>query len=123
MRLQLAGLSLAVTISSAAGQKNDPAGLNGLELLAGCKNHLEQMSPSTPMEIVYTSGICAGKVSILARTGTMAPPNMRFCPPDTGTVTQAVRVVVKYLNDHPERLHEPFDNLALDGLRGAWPCK
>lgn len=92
-------------------------------LLAGCKQHLEQTTQATPVDVVYASGICLGMISVLSRTGRMLPPNMRFCAPTTGTVTQAVRVVVKYLDDHPERLHDHFDILAVEGLRNAWPCK
>jgi len=30
---------------------------------------------------------------------------MFFCPPKNITLGQAARIVVKYLNDHPEQLH------------------
>ncbi|WP_371498077.1 Rap1a/Tai family immunity protein [Bradyrhizobium sp.] len=92
-------------------------------LLPGCINHLEELSPTVSTDVVYASGVCLGMISILAAVGTVLPADRRYCPPPTGTVTQAVRVVVKYLNDHPERLHERFQILAVDGLRAAWPCK
>jgi hypothetical protein len=39
------------------------------------------------------------------------------------TVAQAVRVVVSYIEARPARMHEPFNDLALEALREAWPCK
>jgi Rap1a immunity proteins len=34
---------------------------------------------------------------------------------------QLVRVVVRYLEARPQRLHEPFAEFALDALFDAWP--
>ena len=46
------------------------------------------------------------------------------CPPK-GSVTngQMIRVVVKYIDDRPERQQEYFKVLALEAFRAAWPCK
>jgi len=44
-------------------------------------------------------------------------------PEETGITTgQAVRVIVKYLKDHPEHLHLPAAVLTLDALQHAFPC-
>jgi hypothetical protein len=45
------------------------------------------------------------------------------CVPRTVTNNQAVRVVVKYIDDRPARLHENFKALAEEALMAAWPCK
>ena len=45
------------------------------------------------------------------------------CKPARTTQGQAVRVVVKYIDDRPERLHENFKTLAAEALQAAWPCK
>jgi Rap1a immunity proteins len=37
-------------------------------------------------------------------------------------VGQLARIVVKWLRDHPERLHEPRSGLVLEALRDAFPC-
>jgi hypothetical protein len=36
---------------------------------------------------------------------------------------EVVRVVVEYIHARPERMDERFTTLALEALRGAWPCK
>ena len=46
------------------------------------------------------------------------------CAPAEGLTTgQAVRVVLKYLNLHPETLHKSAQLLVVVALREAFPCK
>jgi len=45
------------------------------------------------------------------------------CPPSNASTEQAVRVVVKYLRDNPERLHMPASILVTDAIRSSFPCK
>lgn len=44
------------------------------------------------------------------------------CGPSNVTTEQAIRVVVKYIDDRPARMHENFSLLAREALRAAWPC-
>ena len=46
-----------------------------------------------------------------------------LCLPDGVTNGQQRAVVLKYLRDHPERLHELRSKLVRDALQKAWPCK
>ena len=46
-----------------------------------------------------------------------------FCAPKEATYAQYVKVVVKYLRDHPERLHESRQLLVQDALHAAFPCR
>jgi hypothetical protein len=46
----------------------------------------------------------------------------RSCPPSPVTMQQYVRVVVKYLNDHPEKLHLGRAQLVGESLGNAFPC-
>jgi hypothetical protein len=47
----------------------------------------------------------------------------RLCIPSQGVRTeQFVRIVVKYLRETPQSLHERADDLALTALSGAFPC-
>ena len=45
-----------------------------------------------------------------------------ICKPANVTNFQMVRVVVKYIDDRPERQHENFKVLAIEALGAAWPC-
>jgi hypothetical protein len=47
-----------------------------------------------------------------------------FCLPESGiTNGEAARTVVKYLKNHPEKLHETDFILAFHALREVYPCK
>ena len=68
-------------------------------------------------------GVCAGMVrAIVYLTGDL-PPQLRSCPPRGSTQGQSQRVVVAYLERNPGRLHLDFEDLAIDALREAWPCR
>ena len=45
------------------------------------------------------------------------------CSPAQSTNGQAIRIVVKYIDDRPARMHENFKRLAREALQAAWPCK
>jgi Ssp1 endopeptidase immunity protein Rap1a len=45
-----------------------------------------------------------------------------LCMPNAVTNGQAIRVVLKYIDDRPARTHENFMALAFEALQAAWPC-
>ena len=49
-------------------------------------------------------------------------PAKNFCLPGGVTPNQTVRVVVKWLQDHPARLHESAIELAISALKENFPC-
>ena len=64
---------------------------------------------------------CAGVITAtlaMAKIGEITTS----CPPTKVTHKQAQRVVVQYLDQHPERLHLPLSELASEALSKAWPC-
>ena len=67
-------------------------------------------------------GSCSGMIGTLMVLGSYLPSNMRSCPPGQGNVLQGTKVFLKFLNEHPERLHEQAIILAIDSFRQAWPC-
>jgi len=46
-----------------------------------------------------------------------------ICPPGGATVGNAVRVIVVYIDQRPERMDEQFEALALEALQQSWPCR
>jgi hypothetical protein len=69
------------------------------------------------------AGVCVGRITALAMVGNNFPSNISVCPPEQATTKQLTTVIVRYLEKHPERLHESFNMLALVALHEAWPCK
>jgi hypothetical protein len=49
-------------------------------------------------------------------------PTKHFCLPDGVSPNQTVRVVMKWLEDHPARLHESAVELVLGALKENFPC-
>ena len=45
-----------------------------------------------------------------------------FCLPDDATTMQLVKVVTKYLNEHPEDLHLSASSEVGNALWNAFPC-
>lgn len=68
------------------------------------------------------SGDCSGMIATLMAVGSHLQPNMRICAPSNATPLQGVKVFRKFMQDHPERLHQASIVLAIDALRAAWPC-
>ena len=70
-------------------------------VMPGCRAFIADKSVSTP----FLAGVCAGAVS-----ASQLYPGI--CPPEGVTTGQAVRVVVKFIDDQPARLHEDLAHLA-----------
>jgi hypothetical protein len=45
------------------------------------------------------------------------------CVPDNATLLQLARVLVKWLREHPERLHEPKSTLTMAAFKDSFPCQ
>jgi hypothetical protein len=68
-------------------------------------------------------GECGGTINTLLFLGNALPEGFKVCCPKGATSEQAARVIVSYMQSNPETLHEPFQILAMQALRKAWPCK
>jgi Rap1a immunity proteins len=68
----------------------------------------------------FAAGQCFGITQRLAWT--RGPQIGIFCPPDGATHGQMLRVVVRYIEEHPQDMHEAFALLAYRALHEVWPC-
>jgi hypothetical protein len=104
--------------------------------------HCQQFLNPEPQELrnLTSMGLCAGIVRGIAflaeysdvgglafsGEGVMTAANRRWrCLdiPEHVTLGQEIRVVVRYIEARPSRMHEPFNSLALEALFDAWPCR
>jgi hypothetical protein len=46
-----------------------------------------------------------------------------FCAPNGVTVGQAIRVLLKYLRNNPDKAHESSHGLAITVFKSAWRCQ
>ncbi|RLJ67597.1 Rap1a/Tai family immunity protein [Sulfurisoma sediminicola] len=59
----------------------------------------------------------------LAQRGAVTKTGQRlFCAPGNATQEQVVRVIEKWLTEHPEQLHLAAERLIPTALRDAFPC-
>jgi hypothetical protein len=104
-----------IAISNSAFAEKDLS--SGNFMLEHCKRSVVEGSNHNVWD-----GWCAGAISVLLYVGP-ALPKYSSCPPSGVTNGQATRIVVRYLESHPEELHLDFRGLAAEALAIAWPCK
>ena len=92
---------------------------SGNELSEDCKT-------SDGNSATFQDGVCLGYVlgakdsfEFAAKVHHVTPD---FCIPDGVTNGQVVKVVVKYLNNHPEDLHYSAESLVVYALGAAFRC-
>ena len=89
-------------------------------MMARCRSFIAgtQGSQHRTGDEAFYSGVCVGTVDTLVFAGN------GVCRPAGATVGQAVRIVVKYIDDRPAMHNETsFKLVARHALRAAWPCK
>jgi hypothetical protein len=96
----------------------------GKDLLHYCDDFITRTAT-----VNESAGICQGFVEGAIDTYNIGavgqsiknPPLL--CIPETVNLDQAIRVVRKYLEDHPEKLHLPAAKLVIEAIKTAWPCQ
>ncbi len=92
--------------------------LTGREVHNGCRNFISNTNNN-----LFYQGVCTAIVDDVAYYSWALPDELKICPPRGTTLGQATRMVVNYMDAHPERLNEDFRIIAIDALRAAWPCR
>ena len=104
-----AGLALLGQQSPALAQPRQDIG-SANAVMPGCRDAINSI-----MREPYLNGLCVGIVRAMYHSDSV----LGFCVPDRSTVGQAVRVIVAYVDQRPERMHEHFEVLVLEALRRA----
>lgn len=112
---------LALSADLAAAQLVAQDAYSANARLRGCQNSNDEVANlSDAMDF----GMCLGVVATLmnlSRDGVLQYP-YNFCAPTEATIGQAKRVIVRYIEMIPERMHQDIFGLALEALQHAWPC-
>ena len=77
--------------------------------------------PTDKIEAVKV-GECSGAIDAIFMLRRALDQSIRFCPPPRVARTENVKVVVKYLDDHPEQMNDDFTLLVIRAFDRAWPC-
>lgn len=92
-----------------------------------CFGHLQtirEMIVYWQIQVTKTVAILSGDHNPSAEVLTQtieATPSMT-CIPNEVSMAQMARILVKWLHDHPERLHERISILTLDAFHDAFAC-
>ena len=113
-------LSLATALCWFVANNAAHANSTGDEMLPGCKAFVEQR----PQRSELIGAVkCGAQFSTIRQLAPHLTDKLRVCIPDSVTAGQVGRVVVKYLENNPGKLHQDFTILSLIALRTEWPCK
>lgn len=104
---------------------------DGNLLLQQCKDALTVLDGGVGKS-AFGGGVCLGKIDgaldgiemsrgyYSGLSGKTLPPFI--CRPETVTKEQQLRIVVKYLKENPEKLHEPEVSSIALAMAFAFPC-
>jgi Ssp1 endopeptidase immunity protein Rap1a len=120
-------IALAVTLGFVAAIRAEsavPYDDTGNALLPSCREWVDRKAPHTKDDAAL-QGLCAGLIVGTGRFSAQRgiPANFRSCTPLETTNDQLIRVVVRFMENHPERLQLPLVILTILALQEAWPCK
>jgi hypothetical protein len=113
-RVSVAALSLFlfVTVSRAESAELSRPEDAAAFVIPSCRQSTEPGSISEAFE----QGMCIGLLKGLYYLSSDA------CIPPAITIGAVARIVVKYIDHRPTRMHEDLRELALEALKTAWPC-
>lgn len=74
----------------------------------------------------FESGYCWGSFTtiqeVIVNVDSRGNPVYGVCAPPSSTLTQLIRIFVRYAKQHPADLNENYFYVALHALRKAFPC-
>ena len=70
-----------------------------------------------------SAGSCEGMIEAAMLFSPNLPADVRACPPAQGSVLESAKVLLRYLDNNPERLNQPGITIAIEAFRDAWPCR
>jgi hypothetical protein len=106
------------TMANAAEKDADISTYSADYWLPYCKDYMDG-------KLDYLPNFCAGMIFGLGILLRQDPKSPLYCVdiPEGIKFEQAIRVVIRYIEEHPQDMHHPFKYLALVAIMDAWPCK
>lgn len=100
--------------------------IDGNDLLSACQATIkfsEGDKRVSGVDVGQCTGIAEGVEGTVMVLNDSLPANLKTCYPEAGTTNiQKARIVVKYLQEHPDQLHLPASALTLIAYKNAFPC-
>jgi hypothetical protein len=117
MKIML-GLILVILLARPI-RAQQPNTSDGTFLLESCQLSLQAHENPNATQNKYEAwrdGVCVGVIEGVSATSPLV------CPAENVTLGQEVRVVIKFLQEHPEKLHLRGSKLVQEALAQAFPC-
>ncbi|MGI2118179.1 Rap1a/Tai family immunity protein [Shewanella oncorhynchi] len=105
---------------------------NGEEFLTKCRTLIDSPDSLNNDDIIETSmgaGQCAGVISGIRHLNQFYEIHLvdtekkpLFCIPKKASNKQLGKIIIKYIEDHPEQMHENAMNLVVIAFNKAFPC-
>ncbi len=101
--------------------------ITGAQVMNGCRDDVRSMDGDQILGDRFDIGYCSGMVNGVRNTIDYYSllfniDQMDVCIPIEANAGQLVRVFLKYLDDHPEELHENATGLMIASWSFAFPC-
>lgn len=119
----------AILLLLALGSRLASAQVEGSEILRGCGATVKQadgvrVTDREAIESIWCTGYISGITDGLRIAPELLGQRPFFCMPQKGVSNdQIIRVIVKYLRENPEQLHQSGRSSALVALTKAFPCR
>ncbi len=113
-------LSLALLCVLVISAKSASAYSTGKDLQEWCTAALDKQLQSGAR-----AGLCVGFLDAFRQLSQMlpSPPNSRLeCLPEGVGQEQFIRLILRYIERHPEKLHLPAAQIVYDAANEAFPC-
>jgi Rap1a immunity proteins len=69
-----------------------------------------------------SAGECEGMIESAMHFASSLPSDVRACPPELGSILESAKVLLRYLEQNPDRVSGAGITLAFEAFRDAWPC-
>lgn len=125
------GVLLVILLSTACWGQDSNDGNNLLQRCNEAVRQAETNFRNTTLDAEWCLGYVGGFVDSLDAVEMYESADFEeyksnrralICFPEDSTIGQDIRIVVKFLQDHPEKLHYRERNLVFMALQQAFPC-
>jgi hypothetical protein len=99
------------------------AGFGGNDFLKFCERNKAGSNACTFYIVGWRDAFYAATIFRYGTKKIEQNPKMGICIPDGVQREQMKKVLLKYLRDHPEKLHETTGLLVLKAMHEAFPCR
>ena len=123
MKVQVLAISAALLCGIPRAEAQETTGPYRAGYLRDACYAVTQNIANESASLAAAEGTCVGAISTAMRFGPMMNDKFRFCPPPGITPTEAIPIVLKYLDANPKALNFDLRDLANYVGRVTWPCK